>query len=87
MSLKKEINTKILELYKSEKKEIKFIPGVTKISVTGKVINHKEIQYITQSAIDGWLTTGRFNDKFENKLTFYKDGNFSKVKKDYRRDR
>ena len=26
-------------------------------------------------------------NKFENKLTFYKDGNFSKVKKDYRRDR
>ena len=68
MNFKKEINTKILELYNYEKKNNKFIPGVTKINVTGKVINHKEIQYITQSAIDGWLTTGKFNDKFEYKL-------------------
>ena len=68
MNLKKKINSLLFDLYKSQKKDDKFIPGVTKISVTGKVINQKEIQYITQSAIDGWLTTGRFNDKFEEKL-------------------
>ncbi len=68
MSLKKDINSKILELYNSQKKKHKFKPGISKINVTGKVIDHKEIQYITQSAIDGWLTTGRFNEKFEKKL-------------------
>ncbi len=67
MNLKKEINAKILELHNSKKKD-KFQPGISRINVTGKVINHKEIQYITQSALDGWLTTGKFNEKFEEKL-------------------
>jgi len=33
--------------------------------VSGKVIGSREIEMITESALDGWLTTGRFNDLFE----------------------
>ena len=60
----KKINLLIKNIISSKNKEKKFIPGKTKINVTGKVIDEKEIQYITEAAIDGWLTTGRFNDKF-----------------------
>ena len=38
------------------------------INVTGKVINHEEVCNIVDSALDMWLTSGRFNDEFQNKL-------------------
>ena len=45
-----------------------FIPGESAIPVSGKVFDHKEIQNIVDSALDGWFTTGRFNTEFEKKL-------------------
>lgn len=39
--------------------------------VSGKVFDHKEIQYITDAALDAWFTTGRFNTDFEKKLAKY----------------
>jgi len=38
------------------------------INVSGKVINHEEVCNIVDSALDMWLTSGRFNDEFQNKL-------------------
>ena len=38
------------------------------VNVTGKVINHEEVCNIVDSALDMWLTSGRFNDEFQNKL-------------------
>ena len=45
-----------------------FVPGQSSIPVSGKVFDHKEIQNIVDSALDGWFTTGRFNTEFEKKL-------------------
>lgn len=50
-----------------QKKET-FVPGKTAIPVTAKVIGNLEIQAIVASALDGWLTTGRFNGLFEREL-------------------
>jgi CDP-6-deoxy-D-xylo-4-hexulose-3-dehydrase len=47
---------------------IPFQPGVSVIPPSGKVIGSKEIQSIIEASMDGWLTTGRFNDAFEKKL-------------------
>ncbi len=46
-----------------------FIPGEDSIQVSGKVIDHEEIINMVDAALDGWLTTGRFNNEFEKKLS------------------
>ncbi|MEN9945695.1 MAG: hypothetical protein RLZZ293_81 [Pseudomonadota bacterium] len=51
--------------------QTEFIPGKTTIPPAGKVIGELELQYMVEASLDGWLTTGRFNDKFEKKLANY----------------
>jgi CDP-6-deoxy-D-xylo-4-hexulose-3-dehydrase len=48
-----------------------FIPGRTVIPPSGKVIGARELELLVESSLDGWLTTGRFNDAFERKLGKY----------------
>jgi CDP-6-deoxy-D-xylo-4-hexulose-3-dehydrase len=45
-----------------------FQPGQTVIPAAGKVLGTEEIQNMVEASLDGWLTTGRFNDAFEKKL-------------------
>ena len=50
-------------------KEKEFIPGVSDVPVSGKVIGALEIKNMVEASLDGWLTTGRFNQKFEEGLS------------------
>jgi CDP-6-deoxy-D-xylo-4-hexulose-3-dehydrase len=43
-------------------------PGVDYIPVTGKVLDAEDLLYGVDATLDGWLTTGRFGPKFEQKL-------------------
>ena len=45
-----------------------FIPGQTAIPPSGKVIGGTELKNMVEASLDGWLTTGRFNDAFEQRL-------------------
>ena len=45
-----------------------FVPGQSVVPVSGKVIGAKELQLMVEAALDGWLTTGRFNTAFEERL-------------------
>jgi CDP-6-deoxy-D-xylo-4-hexulose-3-dehydrase len=45
-----------------------FIPGVTPVPVSGKVIDGNDISAVVDSALDGWFTTGRFAETFERNL-------------------
>lgn len=45
-----------------------FSPGVTPIPASGKVIGSKELRYLVDASLDGWLTSGRFNEAFEQRL-------------------
>ncbi len=45
-----------------------FIPGETIIPPSGKLLGAEELQLMVEASLDGWLTTGRFNDEFEQKL-------------------
>jgi len=49
-------------------KQKDFIPGVSEVPVSGKVIGALELKNMVEASLDGWLTTGRFNEKFEKKL-------------------
>ncbi len=46
----------------------KFIPGVTPVPVSGKVIDGADISAVIDSALDAWFTTGRFAALFERNL-------------------
>ncbi|MDA9281298.1 lipopolysaccharide biosynthesis protein RfbH [Pseudomonadales bacterium] len=45
-----------------------FVAGESPVPVSGKVIGETELQYLVEASLDGWLTTGRFNDQFEKEL-------------------
>jgi CDP-6-deoxy-D-xylo-4-hexulose-3-dehydrase len=45
-----------------------FIPGVSPVPVSGKVIDAADISAVVDSALDGWFTTGRFAETFERNL-------------------
>jgi len=48
-----------------------FIPGVTPVPSSGKVIGETETLAMVEAALDGWLTTGRFNAEFERRLAAF----------------
>jgi CDP-6-deoxy-D-xylo-4-hexulose-3-dehydrase len=45
-----------------------FVPGLSDVPVSGKVMGAKELQYMVEASLDGWLTTGRFNAMFEKRM-------------------
>ena len=45
-----------------------FVPGESAVQVSGKVTSPADMRSLVDSALDMWLTTGRFNDEFEAKL-------------------
>jgi CDP-6-deoxy-D-xylo-4-hexulose-3-dehydrase len=68
-----EIRNKILDLVNNYSninfKAKEFIAGVSEVPVSGKVIGTLELQNMVEASLDGWLTTGRFNEQFEDKLS------------------
>ena len=67
-SIKSEIFKLVEEYYNEVFSKKEFTPGKSHVPVSGKVFDHEELNYIVDSALDGWFTTGRFNDAFENQL-------------------
>ena len=67
-----EIKNKILNLVENYSdinfKEKEFIPGISEVPVSGKVIGALELKNMVEASLDGWLTTGRFNEQFEKRL-------------------
>ena len=48
-----------------------FVPGQSPVPVSGKVIGAQELKNMVDASLDGWLTTGRFNTEFEQRLAAY----------------
>ena len=69
---KEQIKNKITHLVSQyselENQAVVFEPGKTTIPPSGKVIGSKELEFMVEASLDGWLTTGRFNKKFEARL-------------------
>jgi CDP-6-deoxy-D-xylo-4-hexulose-3-dehydrase len=49
-------------------REQAFVPGITPIPVSGKVLTSTDFQALVDSSLDGWLTAGRFTAQFEREL-------------------
>ena len=45
-----------------------FAPGSTMVPPSGKQIGAEELKLMVEASLDGWLTTGRFNQQFEAEL-------------------
>ncbi len=45
-----------------------FLPGTSVVPPSGKLIGAEELKNMVEASLDGWLTTGHFNDKFEKRL-------------------
>lgn len=48
-----------------------FLPGLTPIPPSGKLMGAQELKNMVEASLDGWLTTGRFNAAFEKKLATF----------------
>ena len=48
-----------------------FLPGLTAVPPSGKVVGVEELKNMVEASLDGWLTTGRFNAEFEKKLAAF----------------
>ncbi|SEJ50638.1 CDP-6-deoxy-D-xylo-4-hexulose-3-dehydrase [Cyclobacterium xiamenense] len=59
----------LVEKYAAEKYAPQpFVPGESVVPPSGKVIGKEELINMVEASLDGWLTTGRFNAAFEQKL-------------------
>jgi CDP-6-deoxy-D-xylo-4-hexulose-3-dehydrase len=48
-----------------------FLPGMSAVPPSGKLLDANELKYMVDASLDGWLTTGRFNAEFEKKLAAF----------------
>lgn len=73
MSTKEQIRDQISQLVK-QYADLAYAPsafeaGKNTVPPSGKVMGAKELQLMVEASLDGWLTTGRFNEAFEKRLT------------------
>ena len=69
--LRKEIAKLVAQFAEEKYKPQQFEAGQTVVPPSGKVLGEKELQLMVEASLDGWLTTGRFNDEFEKRLGEY----------------
>jgi len=71
MDIKKEIFDLVDQFAVGKFSQKDFIPGATPVPVSGKVLDAEELKYMVEASLDGWLTTGRFNKEFEEKIATF----------------
>jgi CDP-4-dehydro-6-deoxyglucose reductase, E1 len=69
--LRKEIETRVNEIYKIRKEDVKFVPGVSRVNYSGRVYDENEIKALVKSSIDFWLTLGPECAEFEKRMAEY----------------
>ena len=67
-TLRKQIAELVEQYAQLQYAEKPFEAGKTVVPPSGKVIGATELQYMVEASLDGWLTTGRFNEQFEKEL-------------------
>jgi CDP-6-deoxy-D-xylo-4-hexulose-3-dehydrase len=70
-ALRKEIAALVDKYAELEYAPKAFTAGETIVPPSGKVLGAKELKYMVDASLDGWLTAGRFNESFEKRLGEY----------------
>ncbi len=67
-----ELRAKVLELAAEHARvahaKKAFVPGESPVPVSGRVFGPEDVATLVDSSLDFWLTTGRFNERFEKEL-------------------
>jgi len=69
--IRKEIAALVEKYAELEYAPKEFTAGESIVPPAGKVLGAKELQYMVDASLDGWLTAGRFNEEFEKRLGEY----------------
>ncbi len=73
--LEQELRDKILSLvaeyHNTRFIRKEFVPGKSPVRYAGRVFNEKEMCSLVDSALDFWLTAGRFSEEFETELASF----------------
>jgi CDP-4-dehydro-6-deoxyglucose reductase, E1 len=67
--LRERIRASVREYFAEAFPDRPFVPGETLVPVSGRVFDAEELELLVDSALDFWLTTGRFAAEFENKFS------------------
>jgi CDP-6-deoxy-D-xylo-4-hexulose-3-dehydrase len=70
-SLRAQIFELVARLYDEEHRGAAFVPGRSAVPVSGRVYGKEDMISLVDSALDFWLTTGRFNETFETRLAAF----------------
>lgn len=66
--IRRQILEKVKEFYSVKKRSDEFVPGKTYISFGGRVYDEKEMINLVDSALDFWLTAGKYAKQFEKEF-------------------
>src|SRR5207302_1575593 len=66
--LRKQILDLVAQYFSQSSNSGEFVPGVSPVPVSGKVIDGADVSAVVDSALDAWFTTGRFAKIFQRNL-------------------
>ncbi len=66
--LRAEILAKIAAYHAAAFPENEFVPGVSRVPVSGKVFDREELEYLVDASLDFWLTAERYAERFEREF-------------------
>ena len=66
--LREEILKRVEEFYEEKFGQDKFLPGITPVPISGRVFDADDLLHLVDSALEFWLTTGRYADQFEREF-------------------
>lgn len=64
----KSISTLVNAYLEENEVASEFVPGKSSVPVSGKVVGTRERELMVSASLEAWLTTGKFNRKFEREL-------------------
>jgi CDP-6-deoxy-D-xylo-4-hexulose-3-dehydrase len=66
--LRDRIREMVGEYYREAFPASSFVPGSSRVPVSGRVFDEQELELLVDSSLDFWLTTGRFAEQFEREF-------------------
>jgi len=66
--LRDRIREMVGEYYREAFPVHSFVPGSSRVPVSGRVFDEQELELLVDSSLDFWLTTGRFAEQFEREF-------------------
>src|SRR5579862_8802259 len=72
-ALRAEILRLVQEYYRTAHTQPAFVPGRSRVPYAGRVYDDREMTLLAESALDFWLTSGPYADRFELRMRQFFD--------------